>query len=186
MTDIVAQPAPRSRPLTASIVGGLVALCAIVPYALVGFGLRLLMARVFFLSGQSKIDGLTLRVNLNMYNLDFSVILPTQIKETTFQTFASNYAGLPIPTNVTAYLFTYAEFLLPVCLVLGFATRFSALLLLIMTVLMVIYATPETLWSTQVYWISILMVLLSVGPGAISIDALLRHIYRRDKTPAFT
>ena len=39
------------------------------------------------------------------------------------------------------------------------ATRISALVLLVMTVLMVIYATPATLWATQIYWIAILLVL---------------------------
>jgi putative oxidoreductase len=186
MTDIAVQPAPSSRSLIASIVGGLLAICAIVPYALVGLGLRLLMARVFFLSGQSKIEGFLLRIHVDFANIgDVWMTLPTQVKETTLQMFAAKYAALPIPTYVTAYVFTYAEFLLPVCLVLGFATRFSALALLIMTVLMTIYATPGTLWTEQGYWIAILMVLLSVGPGAISIDALIRHIYTRDDTPVF-
>jgi hypothetical protein len=36
-------------------------------------------------------------------------------------------------------------------------------------------------WSLHVYWVSILMVLVLFGPGAISIDALIRTIYRRDR-----
>lgn len=183
MTDTTAPPAPRSRSLTAALGAGLVALCAIVPYSLVALGLRLLMARVFFLSGQGKVDGLNVRINL--YGFDFTVILPQQIKDATLQAFAGQYAALPIPTNVTAYLFTYAEFLLPVCLVIGFATRLSALMLLLMSVLMVIYATPQTLWTMQAYWIAILLVLMSVGPGAISLDALIRYLNRRDTAPAF-
>jgi putative oxidoreductase len=180
MTDIAAHPPPRSRSLIASIAG------VLVPYALVALGLRLVMARVFFLSGQDKIDGLLLRIHLDIGGIgDVWMTLPTQIKATTFQMFAAKYAALPIPTNVTAYLFTYAEFLLPVCLLIGFATRLSALLLLVMTVLMTIYATPEAFWTTQVYWIAILMVLLSVGPGALSIDALLRYITTRDRPLAY-
>ena len=84
-----------------------------------------------------------------------------------------------------AYIFAYAEFLLPICLVLGLLTRFSALSLLILTVLTVIYVAPAELWTTYVYWIAILLVLLSVGPGALSFDALIRFIYQRDKTPEF-
>jgi putative oxidoreductase len=180
MVDIVAQPAARRRSPIASVAG------VLVPYTLVALGLRLIMARLFFLAGQEKIDGLLLRIHIDTGGIgDVWMTLPTRIKQTTFDMFAAKYAALPIPTYVTAYLFTYAEFLLPVCLVLGFATRLSALLLLIMTVLMVIYATPETLWSVQVYWIATLMVLLSVGPGAISLDALIRHIYTRDDTPAY-
>jgi len=38
---------------------------------------------------------------------------------------------------------------------------------------------PDALWSTHVYWIAILMVLMSVGPGAISIDRLIRYVYEK-------
>jgi putative oxidoreductase len=180
MTDIAAQPAPRRRSLIAAIVG------VLVPYALVALALRLVMARVFFLAGQDKIDGLVLRIQVDFANIgDVWMTLPQHIKETTLQMFAAKYSALPIPTDVTAYLFTYAEFLLPVCLVVGFATRLSALVLLVMSVLMVMYATPETLWTTQVYWIAILAVLVSVGPGALSIDALLRYIVTRDNPPGY-
>jgi uncharacterized membrane protein YphA (DoxX/SURF4 family) len=41
------------------------------------------------------------------------------------------------------------------------------------------------LWTTYIYWIAILLVLLSAGPGALSLDALIRFIYQRDKTPEF-
>ena len=58
-------------------------------------------------------------------------------------------------------------------------------MLLILTVLTAVYVTPAEIWTTQVYWISILVVLLSIGPGAISIDALIRYLYRRDKAPEF-
>ena len=137
------------------------------------------MARVFFLSGQTKIEGPVIPVQLGRPRPRFSVVLPAQIKDATFQLFQTQYANLPMPPMVAAYLFTYAEFVLPVCLVIGFATRFAALLLLVMTVLIQVYVMPELWWSTHVYWVAILMVLMSVGPGAISIDALIRYLYER-------
>ena len=103
-------------------------------------------------------------------------MLPTEIKASTFRLFETDYASLPIPPTVAAYVFTYAEFVLPVCLVLGFATRFAALGLLVMTALMQIYVMPGLWWTAHVYWVSILMVLMSVGPGAISIDAGIRWL----------
>jgi uncharacterized membrane protein YphA (DoxX/SURF4 family) len=36
------------------------------------------------------------------------------------------------------------------------------------------------LWAAHVYWAAILLVLMSVGPGAISIDALIRYVYSRE------
>jgi putative oxidoreductase len=69
---------------------------------------------------------------------------------------------------------------LPICLLLGFATRFAAAGLLALTMLLQIYVAPA-MWSLHVYWLSILLVLVLLGPGAISIDALIRTIYRRDR-----
>ena len=159
----------------------LVAFCAAVPYALVALALRFIMARVFFLSGQAKIEGpRSIPFRPGIGDLEFSVILPAGIKDATFQMFEAQYAGLPVAPVVVAYLFTYAEFVLPICLVLGFATRLAALALLAMTVLLQVYVMPGMLWSAHVYWVAILLVLMTVGPGAISVDATIRAIYRRD------
>ena len=175
MTE-TAEP-PASRSIVASIVDKLVAVCAVIPYALVALLLRLVMARVFFFSGQAKIDGPVIPVHLHIRDVEFSVILPAQIKDSTFQMFEAQYANLPISPPVAAIVFTYAEFVLPICLVLGFATRFAALGLLVM--MLQVYVMPGMLWPAHVYWASILLVLMSVGPGAISIDAAIRWLYRR-------
>ena len=53
--------------------------------------------------------------------------------------------------------------------------------LLALTMLLQVYVAPAMWWSLHVYWVSILMVLVLFGPGAISIDALIRTIYRRDR-----
>jgi putative oxidoreductase len=179
MTDLVAHTPPRSRSFIAAAVAKLVALCGVIPYALVALGLRLVMARVFFLSGQPKIEGPVIPVSLNIRELDFLIVLPAQIKDATFRLFETQYAALPIPPTVAAYLFTYAEFILPVCLVIGFATRIAALGLLVMIALIQIYVMPDLWWTTHVYWVAILLVLMSVGPGAVSIDALIRYLYER-------
>jgi putative oxidoreductase len=162
------------------LVDKLVAMCAMIPYALVAVGLRLVIARAFFISGQSKIDGPSIPLRLNIADVEFTVVLPAQIKPETFQVFETQYAGLPMSPDLAAYLFSYAEFLLPICLVLGFATRFAALGLLAMTALLAAYVMPAMWWSTHVYWASILLVLVSAGPGAISLDAMIRWLYSRE------
>jgi putative oxidoreductase len=179
MTD-TAEP-PASRSLIGSFIDKLVRVCGVIPYALVALLLRLVMARVFFFSGQAKIDGPAIPIDLHIRDLEFSVILPAQIKDTTFQMFEAQYGNLPISPPVAAVVFTYAEFVLPICLVLGFATRFAALGLLVMTVLLQVYVMPGMLWPAHIYWASILLVLMSVGPGAISIDAAIRRLYRGPK-----
>src|SRR3954470_4953891 len=98
---------PARRSIIASLVDKLVALCAVVPYALVALGLRFVMARVFFLSGQTKIEGPRIPINLNLRGFDeLSIVLPTEIKASTFQLFETDYASLPLPPTVAAYLFT--------------------------------------------------------------------------------
>ena len=176
-TDVAARPLSRS--IIASIVDKLVRLCAVVPYALVALGLRFVMARVFFVPGQTKIEGPVIPFNWVARDVDFSVILPSEIKDAALQMLQTQYANLPMPPLVAAYLFTYAEFVLPLCLIIGFATRFAALGLLVMTVMIQLYVMPELWWSTHIYWVAILMVLMSVGPGAISIDALIRFFYEK-------
>jgi putative oxidoreductase len=169
---------PPSRSTIAAIFDRLVALCGVVPYALVAVGLRLIMARVFFTAGQSKIAGPVVTLP-GLGREGFPVVLPAEIRDSTFRLFETEYAGLPLPPAVAAYLFTYAEFVLPICLVLGFATRLSALALMILTVLVQVYVAPAALWTTHVYWFAILMVLMSVGPGAISLDRAIRYLYEK-------
>ena len=181
----IAGAAPEQAAGPGAIRGGvvdtLVWLCARSVYALLALGLRLVMARVFFLSGQAKIEGPGVPIQWPAGGVDLSVTLPAAIKETTFQLFETQYAELPIAPAAAAYLFSYAEFVLPICLLLGFATRFAAAGLLALTMLLQIYVAPAMWWSLHVYWVSILLVLVLLGPGAISIDALIRTIYRRDR-----
>jgi putative oxidoreductase len=66
-------------------------------------------------------------------------------------------------------------------LVLGFGTRFAALGLMIITALIQVYVLPEALWSVHVYWAAILMVLLSRGPGPISVDHMIRLFTQRER-----
>jgi putative oxidoreductase len=181
----IAGAAPAQAVSRAAIRGGvvdtLVWLCARSVYALLALGLRLVMARVFFLSGQTKIEGPGVPIQWPAGGVDLSVTLPAAIKETTFQLFETQYADLPIAPAAAAYLFSYAEFVLTICLLLGFASRFAAAGLLALTMLLQVYVAPAMWWSLHVYWVSILMVLVLFGPGAISIDALIRTIYRRDR-----
>ncbi len=70
-----------------------------------------------------------------------------QVKAETLFTFLSQYAALPVPGAIAAYFVGYAEFVLPVMLVLGFGTRIAALGLLIMTAMIQVFVLPEALWT---------------------------------------
>ena len=173
-----ASASPRSGSIIALVVDKLVGACGLVPYALVALGLRLVMARAVFLPGQTRIEGPVFSFDW-VPGYGFSFILPAAIKAATVQMFEAQYANLPIPPALAAPLFTYAEFVLPICLVFGFATRFAALALILMTGFIAVYVTPEALWTVYAYWLAILLVLMTLGPGAVSIDALIRTIYKK-------
>ncbi len=185
MASTVVESAPReSHSTVAHIIDRIVFVCGvIVPYALVGLIVRLVVARSFFLDGQAKVDGPTFSFSIPGFDpfpgFDFSLILPTQVREAVLQSFATQFASVPIPSTIIAYCLTFAEFLLPICLIFGFATRISALLLLIVTILMQVYVAPAALWTTHVYWIAMLLVLMTCGAGQISVDQLIRRLYRK-------
>jgi putative oxidoreductase len=176
----------RSRSVIGLTVDSFISACSFIPYALVALALRLIMARVFFLDGQTRIDGPRFTLNIQDYvNLDFvrgfdlSMVLPMQVKAETFTAFAVQYPPLPVPPTLAAYLVSYAEFVLPLMLVIGFASRFAALGLLVMTALISIYVMPQALFSTHIYWAAILIVLVSLGAGQISVDHIIRTVARR-------
>jgi putative oxidoreductase len=179
MTAVAPYPVPpRSR-----LARGLAATAVVsraVMYGLVALGLRWVMARVFFLSGQAMIEGPTVPLELPALDLSFAVTLPAEVKAETFQMFATQrYAGLPLDPVIAAYLFSYAEFVLPLCMFIGFATRIAAVGLLAITVLLQVYVVPGMWWAAHIYWSLILLVLIVCGPGVFSVDALIRAIYRR-------
>jgi len=169
--------ARRSRSVTGLAVDGFIAMCSFIPYAVVALALRLLMAWQFFLDGQTLISGP--RYSLSIYGFDFSVVLPMQVRAETISTFIAQYGALPLPPLFAAYIVSYAEFILPVMLLIGFGTRFAALGLLLMTAAIDFYVTPPSLWSEHMYWGAVLLVLLTRGPGALSLDYLIKLAARR-------
>ncbi len=173
------------RPILVNLVESFVSACAFVPYAAVAFVLRFMMARVFFLDGQTRVDGIRLPVNvaeLTNYYLtgwNFAVTVPTSVRPETFSAFATQYSLVPVPSAIAAYLVSYAEFILPIMLVIGLGTRFAALGLLVITAMILAFVAPEPMATAQIYWAAILLVLISQGPGAASLDHLIRRFVRR-------
>jgi putative oxidoreductase len=172
-----AERARRSRSVIGLMVDGFVGACSLVPYALAALALRLTLARLFFLDGQTRVEGP--RVPLTVQDFNFSAVLPMQVKAETVTAFITNVPPLPVPPALAAHVVSYAEFVLPIMLVLGFATRFAALGLLVLTALFGLYIVPEALWTAHIYWASMLLVLVSLGAGQLSIDAVIRFIARR-------
>ncbi len=77
-----------------------------------------------------------------------------------------------------AYATALAEIALPVLLILGLATRFAALGLLMMTGVIQLIA-PDGWVNYHLYWAGLEVGLLAVGADPLSLDALVRKICRR-------
>lgn len=124
------------------------------PEALALFLARLALAGVFWRSGRAKIQ-------------DGSLFT---ISDSTYYLFAEEYAGVPLPSDFAAMLATTAEHVLPVLLVLGLATRLSALGLLGMTMVIQIFVYPEAWWPVHSLWAALAMLLIMRGGGLLSAD----------------
>ncbi len=113
------------------------------------------IAAIFFLSGRTKVHGLL------------------TITDSTFYLFQTEYR-LPFLAPVpAAYVTTICETVFPILLVLGLFTRFSALVLFLMTLTIEIWVYPDA-WPTHLSWAAILIPLIARGGGALSLDRALR------------
>ena len=68
---------------------------------------------------------------------------------------------------------TLAEHVLPLLLVLGLFTRFSALGLFVMTLVIQLFVYPDAFWQTHILWFAMAAILVSRGGGMFSLDAAL-------------
>lgn len=118
---------------------------------------RVVFAGIFWRSARTKVDeGSWLSVS-----------------DTTYFLFAEEYSGVPLPSDLAAVLATVSEHLFPILLVLGLFTRFSALALLVMTMVIQIFVYPEAWWTVHALWAALALILIVRGGGMLSLDALL-------------
>jgi len=116
--------------------------------------LRVVFAGIFWRSGRTKVeDGSWITISDNAKFL-----------------FSEEYAGVPLPPEFAAVAATSAEHLFPILLVIGLATRFSALALLIMTLVIQIFVYPDAWWPVHSLWVAMALVLIARGGGLFSVD----------------
>jgi len=77
-----------------------------------------------------------------------------------------------------------AEHVFPALILLGLATRLSALVLLVMTAVIQIFLSPSA-YALHGLWAAVLLLLMAHGPGRLSLDHLFgRHWRTCDPVPA--
>jgi putative oxidoreductase len=123
-----------------------------IPLALIQLAMRIAVGAVFFNSGLLKIN-----------SWEFAIKL-----------FEDEYKVPFIDPVWAARLAAFNELTFPVRLVLGLATRLATLPLLGMILVIQTLVYPQA-WVDHLLWGSILVFLLSRGPGAISLDALIER-----------
>lgn len=123
---------------------------------------RVALAGIFWRSGRSKVvEGTWI-----------------EISDATRFLFREEYKGVPLPPELAAPLATWSEHIFPILLVLGLATRASALALLGMTLVIQIFVFPEAWWSVHSIWVALCLVLIVRGGGLFSCDAAAGRMLR--------
>ncbi|MDH3510913.1 MAG: DoxX family protein [Gammaproteobacteria bacterium] len=121
---------------------------------LLDLAIRLWVARVFWLSGQTKI----------------------QSWESTLMLFEYEYAVPVLPFEVAAYAATAVELVAPVMLVLGLGTRLGALSLFVLNYVATISYPDINIAGIKdhMLWGTMLAVSFFHGPGKLSVDHWIR------------
>lgn len=123
-----------------------------IPDDLIAYLARISIGTTFFRSGLLKLEGWKEGNTLALFQDEYRLPL--------------------IPPEAAAYMATAAELSLPILLFAGFLTRFAALGLLIMTLVIEIFVYPNA-FDTHGVWAVSLLFLIKHGPGALSLDNLL-------------
>ncbi len=138
------------------MIGAIIGLFDRIPYWLIALTARIALAQVFWSSAQA-----------HLANWD-----------TTLYMFGDTYQVPLLPPDLAAYLAVAMELTMPPLLALGFATRFAALALFGMTLVIEIFVFPEA-WPTHIQWAAMQLVLMGRGAGSLSLDALIQRWFKR-------
>lgn len=133
----------------------------------VGWLARIGLAFTFWLSGQTKIEGLV----LDPLGLQVQWGWP-RISESALELFRSEYALPLLPPEWAALLAAGAEHVLPLLLLLGLGTRLAALGILGMTLVIQLFVYPLA-FPTHALWAAAALWLVANGGGRIALDRLL-------------
>jgi putative oxidoreductase len=135
-----------------------------IPHSLIALLGRFSIAAVFWKSGQTKIEGFA----LDLLGGEFQFGWP-RLAESTIPLFQDEYRLPLVPPEIAAYASATAEHVLPVLLLIGLGTRFSALALLVMTATIQIFVYPSA-YPTHGAWATVLLYLVARGPGKVAVD----------------
>ena len=152
MTDL-SPAAAHSGSVPGRIIQRAIAAMGCIPDWLIALAARVFPAAVFWQSGQTKVAGF-------------------HLKPSAIALFQNEYQLPLIDPVIAAHISAFSEHFFPILLVIGLATRFSALALLFMTAVIEIFVYPDA-WPTHGVWATCFLVVISRGPGWLSLDHLI-------------
>jgi len=126
------------------------------PMSIIQLAMRIAVGAVFFRSGLLKVG-----------SWEFAV-----------QLFRDEYKVPLLDPAVAAHLAAAVELSVPPFLFVGLATRIATLPLLGMIAVIQVFVYPNA-WNDHLLWGSILVFLLTRGPGAISVDEVISKMWSR-------
>lgn len=123
-----------------------------IPQSFISLFARVVVGLVFLKSGLTKIDGF-------------------HISDSAIFLFQEEYKLPFVNPWVAAHLATFNELVMSSLLIVGLGSRFAALVLLGMTLVIEIFVYPEA-YVMHGLWAVALLTVIARGPGAVSIDHL--------------
>ena len=150
--------------LVQHMVGRTIGLFKSIPDSAIALVARFSIAAVFWKSGQTKVQGFV----VDIVSGDFHVGWP-HLSDSVVPLFIDEYRLPLLSPEVAAPLAAFGEHFFPLLVLIGFATRFSALALLGMTLVIQLLVYPGA-YPTHGTWAAVLLFLVAHGPGKISID----------------
>lgn len=138
-----------------------------IPHWLIATLARFSIAAIFWKSGQTKVQNFA----IDLIEGRFELGIP-HFSNSVIDLFRDEYKLPLLPPEIAAFLAASAEHILAALILLGLATRFSALGLLGMTLVIEIFVYPDA-YPTHGVWAVTLLYLIKFGAGPLSLDALL-------------
>lgn len=162
-------PLARARALLESLYRGMEKM----PNTALAFVARFSMAAVFWKSGQTKVEGFALDIVSGEFQLGWP-----RLSDNAVALFREEYKLPFLPPELGAWMAATGEHVLPALLLLGLATRLSALGLLGMTLVIQLLVYPGA-YPTHGTWAAVLLYLMAHGPGKLSLDHWCSRVWRR-------
>lgn len=172
-TEKMGSTVPAAQGLIPSLIRQFISVVERIPNTFVAFVARFSIAAVFWKSGQTKIQGFA----IDIVNGEFTMGWP-RLSDSVVDLFRDEYQLPVVPPEIAATMAATAEHLFPIFILLGFATRLSALALLCMTMVIQLFVYPDA-YPTHGTWAAVLLYLMIHGPGKLSLDHWIAILHAR-------